>query len=535
MPGPLDLLAPLASAAGQIFVDYARDIRAKRKDIPARESVPASPLLRADAMPTAPSLPALPELPRLEDVIGPLPTLPGYTPPPAPAPAQEPKASEPVSAGDSYSAEIEDTAVACVPCTRGHLSAMAIAAAQAESSTGEERRAQVARVAAEALVLQQYDWRPAKLARSRPEDRAAIEEIRPEVEATVESIPMAPRHLVLAWAATDESLRFARSRKPTDQDRREIETRMRDAEAWLNYAEREELAPHRVPPEKRTEAREALALLREARHQLVTEGYELPTLEAVAVKLQRAVVLLTPDIDDTTASGLRRRTRATLDRFHSRILQTMRMRRQMEAQQRTQAALRRQHPHRPTPERARQILTDIAPTEAQVEELTQPEQISVLWNRLERFLERVGVRVRVRNLEYGVEGEYNPETNVILLSASTFSKDSWNFQTLVHEATHAILHNPRCNPRPSPDHQREEAEADYTTVAVLVQLNVPVELYDGTELDPRTVAISWDRLAEEAGPDIANRVHWAADIIVDACQEAEGVEERAKACPVWQG
>lgn len=316
MASPLDAALPVL----QDMVMFAWQRLKRSLDSSTRADPPSGgisheipPLPSPPSLPELPRLPALPELPSLLAVS---PSLPTMRPPPAAG-----------NVAASYAAEF-DTAIACVPCTRGHLSAMAIAAQEA-ARADEDRaaRAQLLRVAGEALVMRHYDWTPEKLARARPADRAAIEEIRPAVEEILAALPPAPHHLVLAWAAVDESLRFARSPRPSDQDRQQVELRLRDAEAWLNYAEREALAPQRLSADQMAAARRALPLIREARHRLVSAAGELEALELVAARLHAALIELTPSLDAEARQHLAARCRECRDRFYARILANMRARR----------------------------------------------------------------------------------------------------------------------------------------------------------------------------------------------------------------
>jgi len=313
MPSIWDLILPVAGDATRFVWAHCKAAIGE----PRKEGKPAQTAAvdRLPGLEPLPSLPPLEPLPRFTlDDAGPVP-VPGAE---APAP----------TAADSYAAEMEDTGIACVPCTRGHLSAMTVAADQAAATRDEtERRRLLARVAAEALVMRQYDWTPLKLANARHDDRAAIQEVMPHVDAITRDLPMAPAPLVLAWASVDESLRFARSPKPTDADRREVEARARDAEANLNYAERELLAPHRLEPHQVEAARRVLPLLREARHKLTTQGYELEALEFAATRLAAAVTELTPPVTEEQARQVATLCRQCRDRFYRRVLAQMRERR----------------------------------------------------------------------------------------------------------------------------------------------------------------------------------------------------------------
>ncbi len=310
MPTLWNVILPICGDAARFAWSHAKAAIGE----PQKPGQPSATVVdRPPVLEPLPSLPPLEPLPRFElDTVT----------------ITEKPTEKPIPVTDSYAAEMEDTSIACVPCTRGHLSAMTVAADQAAATRDEtERRRLLARVAAEALVMRQYDWTPLKLANARPDDRAAIQEIMPHVDAITRDLPMAPAPLVLAWAAVDESLRFARSPKPTDADRREVESRARDAEANLNYVERELLAPHRLQSHQVGPARRVLPLLREARHRLTTQGYSLEALEFAAARLATAVTELTPAVTEEQARNVAVLCRQCRDRFYRRVLAQMRERR----------------------------------------------------------------------------------------------------------------------------------------------------------------------------------------------------------------
>jgi hypothetical protein len=200
------------------------------------------------------------------------------------------------------------------------------------ASVGDERgaRVQFARVVGEAVIMDALDWSPDKMARARPDDRTAIEEIMPRVRALVARTPAAPRHVVLAWSSIDEALRFARSPRATNADRQEVIRRVRITEDGMNYSERMILSPEGLqvllaglPESQHEEARLAGPTMREARHRLVSSQYELPALEFIAAKLQTAVVALTPPIAPGIAADLAREYREVRMAFDRRILLNM--------------------------------------------------------------------------------------------------------------------------------------------------------------------------------------------------------------------
>lgn len=233
--------------------------------------------------------------------------------------------------GFSYASDEMDTAVACIPCTRGHLSAMTVASAKAAESAAQgddyHSRLYLARMQAEAMVLHAYDWTPEKMGRAPEKDRAVIESIQPCVGDAVDNVPSAPPELVSAWGALDEAVRFARSTSPTEADREEIRIRVQDAEAHLNFAERQTLAPgHResilsqLSADQQEEAESARDILRTARHRLTTSDiYSVNVLESVASQLEQATVALTPVPTANVAQEAARQCKSCRDTFYTKI------------------------------------------------------------------------------------------------------------------------------------------------------------------------------------------------------------------------
>lgn len=532
MPTSLtEVFFDLLGHAGRVGIEHLSRRLAERGAGSKPEPIPSTLTARA--------IGSMPRLPSFREVAGDysLPSLPSMPAMPSMSMEEATKAAAETSAGPgaSYAAEMDDVSVACVPCTRGHLSTMHEAARTAASSDDPAVwREQIAVIAGEGLVMEQYDWTREKMARARPEDRQAIEAIQPEVHRFLSELPTAPRRLVLAWAATGESLRFARSPRPTDRDHREIELRMRDAEAWLNYAERVE-----IPASGAKDAHKVLPMVREARHRIVTEGYTPEALAFAEERLRRAVVAMTPTPDRDTVHRVAATCRQIRDRFYGLILGAMRKRR--EAETPPHGPMHKSRCHKAQAERVeeshrcahhlRELLLQRPETEDRPA-ILEPLRSEVIFDRLVAFGEESGVRVRFRNLEFGIEGEYIPATHVILLSSAMLSKDAYAVQVLVHELSHSLLHNPRCLMDISEGHVREEEEADLVTIAVLTDLGLPVEYYDGTVDEPGTYEINWDRLEASVDAAMYRRIRWATEVLVQAARgETQEAVSRSQQCP----
>jgi hypothetical protein len=320
---------------GASHLKSRRDAEPSETDVP--QPVPGAeqqwPTLPTFSPPPLPVLPSLPTLPTLSGLTARAPL--GNWQSPTRVTASTVTAT--VDVAGSYANEIEDLSIACVPCSRSHLSTMAMAAEEGArlAAACDERGARVqwARVVAEAAIMEAFDWTPDKLARARPDDRSAIEEVMPRVKALVARTPAAPRHVILAWASVDESLRFARSPRATEQDRLQVVTRLRLTEDCMNYAERMVLSPEgletvlaTLPEAQRGEARLAGPTMREARHKLVSSHYELEALEFIAAKLQTAVIALTPSLNPQTAAELAREYRAVRVAFDRQVIANMALR-----------------------------------------------------------------------------------------------------------------------------------------------------------------------------------------------------------------
>ena len=319
-------LIPLAAQVGQYaFSRITKRIETEESTFAAQ--VPKAPSIdEIRARYGAPNAPTAPNLSTIRSQMPHKPVL-GALERPTPPNEQsivretfrgtETTTSASVLASSSYAAEF-DTSVACLPCTRGHLSAMAVAAEAAAQAAdrGDDATARknLARLAGEAVVMERFDWTPEKMAKATPEDRAIIERVIPQVHELVAATPTAPVEVVGAWSAVDESLRFARSSRPTAEDHAEIHARVSDAEDLANYAEREVLSPSgaaQLSAEQRRTAREALQHMRTARHTLTdADALDLPTLEAISTEFEQATVLLTPTPAPEQAKEIAARARA---------------------------------------------------------------------------------------------------------------------------------------------------------------------------------------------------------------------------------
>ena len=185
--GPL-LQVVVQDAYGLLMDTVQEGRRAKRA---ARAAAPPP----AESGP--PPIPEIPGIPSLD-----LPALAISAAAVAAAPAMPPAARPVPSVADSYAAEMDDPGVACKPCTMRHLTTIHEAARTAAASGDPEVwRAQVALIAAEATVWEEYDLTPGKLARASAEVRAAVTAAQPRMRALLASLQLAPDRLNRAWGA----------------------------------------------------------------------------------------------------------------------------------------------------------------------------------------------------------------------------------------------------------------------------------------------------------------------------------------------
>jgi hypothetical protein len=544
-------LLELFTHAGKLGMSHASDyLRRRRGNRPAAYTLDAA----LDGMP---SLPRLERLPSMEEALGGrLPALPPMprndndliSPPPAPTPTDTPADAPDV--GGSYADEMEDPSIACVPCTRSHLATMAGAAEEAARSGDPSAwRKNAAVVAGEALVMEEYDWRPDKMARARPDDRAAIEAVQPQVREMVSGIPQAPRKLVLAWAAVGEALRFAARPRPKPTDRQQVDMRMQDAERWLNYCERVEL------PRVRGGVQVA-PLLGEARHELARKGYTPEAISFAYDRLGRAVEALTPAPSREQVDAMHRQAKEAMRGFYTRVLGNLRARhggasgRQDDSPAMSPADSPAMSPADSSPmsdehydrdakipgRLVRAYLGDeLVPFDGLLG--ATPETAADFQRNLE-LLRDMAIPVRERDLgEIGggpIKGAFSPATETIVLAPAVTSEDPDALYTLAHETVHSLLHNRRCDVYGGVQKGRAQAEleADLATLMLFVALGLPVETEEGQRVSTANVQTSIRSLEREAPAGAIERARWAAGVLEQAMRgDPTGAAARARDCP----
>lgn len=439
-------------------------------------------------------------------------------------------------AGSAYLAQEgavrEDRDTGCLGCASAHLalaSHMLRRAAQGGPDAARARR--IARRELEALLA--VDWTSERVAASPPRERELLSSYVPRVAELARELAEGGHtgELVGAWAQVDEAARFARE---DGVRHREVETRLARAEELLVAAERAgDLAPAAsADPEA---ARQVLRRVRRLRQRLRPGALDGPSeVEAVAEELADVVAvaeeLYPPRDGERTgaeqaerAEALRADYRRDLAGLHP-VYHTL---------------AGAQAPGRHTGSArvgAQAAMWFEAPTAREVRAVTAPEDVAALAGRIRAALEERGVRVVTRNLEStpegSLEGLYDVDAGNIVLSTAVRLEAGtpYSLEVLAHEAAHALLHSPECQPAPSRYHEREELEADLATAAALAELGVPIELWDGTVLPPGSREVDWGRM-QQLDPTLYRNTRWAAGWIVAAAEGVDPGELAAQTCP----
>jgi hypothetical protein len=179
------------------------------------------------------------------------------------------------------------------------------------------------------------------------------------------------------------------------------------------------------------------------------------------------------------------------------------------------------------------------PSETEVVEVTSPQDPSAYFDNIRRRIQERGVRVVFRQPDTSqpgiiVEGEYNPDTNAILLNpAAMDTKDPYHLQVLIHETVHALLHNKQCLPvREITPAIRERAEdaTELAVIAAMTELGMPLEDRNGNVIVPSERRVDWEKLRAAVDPELYDEVRWATNWIVRAAQGADGTLA-AEMCP----
>lgn len=481
-----------------------------------------------------PQLPTLPQLPQLAPVPGAPPALAALAT--GAAAAVAPAAPEP-----SYAAEfgMEDTAIACWPCTQRHVNTVLVTAeAGAADPTEDGRRASAATVLGEIDVWRRYDVTADKLQRTPAGKRAAVTAAVPGMTAVRSALQPPPADLHLAWAAAGEAERFLRG-EPTPLERGEAEERLQDVHGWVGRADTLPLPPAAAPH---------LRALRSARHRLNREGPTHAATVAMRDALRDAAVALTPDPGPAALATAAAHARAARGAFRRGALGAI---------QAGPAA----PPRAPAPRAYvdRDARLPEAMATAYLDERPGPvaaglgatPATSAAFARLAALSAARGVPVRDEPLpaEYAIEdgqvvytgsilGAYAPSEDIIYVGTQAPVAAARDVEMLAEEVAHSLLDSPRCNRWRSPpgtdyDTMPEEREAKLASLLALLDAGLPIETSTGRTVDPARVRLRLEAIERGEDPRIVQRAQWAAGVMARALRgDVRGAAAASAACPL---
>jgi hypothetical protein len=423
----------------------------------------------------------------------------------------------------------------CFSCATAHLAGMEGALRRAAKEAEKEGRCAppcqkwVHVAAQEPAALFARDWTKEKYEKLPPEQKRLLDKYSPKVEEQMRKIAPTPEGegVLKAAALLKESIRFAEA--GDDIRHPEVEWRRLEAEAELSAAER--LRPGTLPPDVAQELRRL--------RQMVGSGItDAKTLTEAAKKADElSLKINAPAWERMTAEQLK----SIAENMHE-IRAEFAAERAGGLKRISQINVNDRH-HQIDDEIIRAFTRPRTGSAAQM----KPEEIPRAFDNIVNRLGERGVPVVIRDLpteivrdalgnEIGIrdlEGYYHPGDNSISLNASKAVKDNYAFQGLLHEATHALLHNKPCHPVKSNkpySEQDEEIEANLTTTATMLELGLPIETRHGKKMTPREIEMDWNKLAGKAGPQTEENVRWATEWLVRAAKGENG-SLAAEKCP----
>jgi len=413
----------------------------------------------------------------------------------------------------------------CFSCATAHFAGTEGAlhrarfAAERDGECGPECQSWLHLAAQEPEALLGRDWTPERTARFPAEQRAMIDRLSPQLRDLQRGIvggdPQRQAIVDAAWELKEAS-RFTATDDPLDHP--EVDGRIRKAEEDLVVGER--LRVGAFDKDTATQIRR----LRQAVGSDIVSHEKLVEVADRADDVSRAAAApaysrLTPE----DIAQLERRAQTLRTQF---IAERRRLAPVAAAQ--GLAMVGQIRPRRPSDAHIpRHVVEDFTlPSRKVAEEVTDRESIARHYDHLEQGIESRGVRVRYRNLPSTFDevlfGLYNSDTNTILIdSFAKATRDPFAYQVLAHESTHALLDGPSCYDHAYEEgveysQQPSEVRAQAASLAAMVELGMPVELDDGTELPPGEREVDWQRLEATLGPDVTRDTKWAADWIVGA-------------------
>jgi len=417
----------------------------------------------------------------------------------------------------------------CFSCATAHLAGMegalrrAAREAEKEGHCGPSCQKWVHIAAQEPAALFARDWTKEKYEKLPPDQKRLLEKYAPAVEEQMKKIAPTPEGegVLRAAALLKESIRFAEA--GDDIRHPEVEWRRLQAEAELSAAER--LRPGTLPPGLSQDLRR---LRRDVGSNITSVDKLIDAAKradslSLAVNSQSWQNLSPKDLEEIANNVSHIRASFAADRRGDTILGHI-----------YSPVSSRERPHG-IPE---DIIKEYTVPGASTTQEASREQIREMFDNVVKRLEERGIKVVYRDeitREHDVppgsippggviEAFYDPRRNTITLGASKMAKDSYSMQSLLHEATHALLHNPTCHPVISKkpyDQMPEEGEADLTTLAAMLELGIPVEDRRGVEKKPSEIRVDWERIKSRTGPNEEN-IRWASQWLVRAARGEDG-------------
>jgi len=425
----------------------------------------------------------------------------------------------------------------CFSCATAHLAGMegalrrAARVAEERGTCDEECQRWLHLAAQEPAALLARDWTPQKHAKLPPEQRRVVESFEPRIRDLQRRLLDGPaleqrEALVEGTVLLKEATRFTAAGDPLDHP--EVQPRIADAVSDLAAAERLQIGVWDDRLATRLRRVRQQASRPETPNQLVEAAREA---DAVSLEANRQVFASRSPADLRRLADEVRRLR---DKFNA-------ARRQQPA-----AMLGPSTRHRGESHQVPRHVVDrfTAPSEQAVEAVTDRENLARAYDNLETAIESRGTRVRYRNLpsteDVTLFGLYDSMNDAMLLDSFTkTARDSFALQVLAHETAHALVDGPSCYSRgyqPGVEYGEQPAEisAQTASLAAMLELGLPVELADGTELPPGQRIVDWRKVAAVLGDDTARDTRWAAEWIARAARGEDGDLLR-ETCPARSG
>lgn len=430
----------------------------------------------------------------------------------------------------------------CFSCATAHLAGMegalrrAARVAERVGTCDDECQRWLHLAAQEPAALFARDWTPDKHQRLPPEQRAVVDSFEPRIRDLQRGLLTGAPAVEQREALVDGSVLLKESTRFTAAgdglDHPEVQPRLADAVSALVASERLEVGVFDDDLATRLRRVRQAASRPESPRQLVETAR---AADGVSLDANR------PAFSAKSPQDLRNmadQVRAVRDDFNAA------RRQHGDPASAPLAMVGPVHPPRSRPgdvHVSRRVVDHFTlPGETVVRETTSRENTARAYDHLEDQVQERGTRIRYRNLPSTFDetlfGQYDGDTDTMLLDAFTrTAKDSFSFQILSHESAHALVDGPKCRhrnyePGVSYAEQPMEVVAQTASLAAMLELGMPVELADGTDLPPGARQIDWPRVETALGADVARDTRWAADWMVRAARGEDGALA-TESCP----